>query len=295
MIKDIHSISAYLRQAKLLKMFRGGPYMLTILITGATDGIGRLAAHDLATQGHSLLVHGRNPDKLSLLVSELKSETNNQQIFPFLADLASLEQVRKLAAEIKARFERLDRLILNAGLGIGAVAAGRKLSQDGHELLFAVNYLAPVLLTRLLLSQVPSQGDARIINVASIGQMPLDFNNLMLEHDFEPWQAYRQSKLALIMWSFDLAAELKDQGIGVNALHPGTFLDTNMVRDIHVTPLGTAQSGADTIVNLTLSEQLKKVTGEYFDCFKISQANPQAYDLQARQQLRDITRSLLKL
>lgn len=264
----------------------------SILLTGATDGIGRLAARDLAARGHRLLLHGRNPAKLDATIAEIKQQTGNAEISGILADLASLDQVRKLAAGVGESFGPPTILINNAGLGIGAVAEGRRLSADGYELLFAVNYLAPVLLTRLLAPGLKL--GARILNVASIGQHVLDFDNLMLEREFGPWRAYRQSKLAMILWSFDLAEELEPRGISVNALHPGTLLATQMVRLSQIQPMGTAQSGADVLVHLALSDEVKGVTGAYFDCMRQARANEQAYDPRARARLRQATDDMLR-
>lgn len=260
-----------------------------ILLTGATDGIGRLAAQDFARAGHSLVLHGRNQAKLAQTLADIRQQVPQARLEGQLADLASLAEVRRLAQILRTQAAGFDVIIHNAGLGIGAVEAGRQLSADGHELLLAVNYLAPVLLTRLL--QPHLRDGVRLLNVASIGQRELDFDNLMLAQDFEPWRAYRQSKLALIMWSFDLARELAPRQIDVVALHPGTLLATQMVRLSHIEPQGTAQSGADVLTDLALREQI--ASGSYYDCHQPAQANPQAYDRAAREQLAAATDALL--
>ncbi|MEJ2296846.1 MAG: SDR family NAD(P)-dependent oxidoreductase, partial [Candidatus Lokiarchaeota archaeon] len=165
------------------------------------------------------------------------------------ADFNALANVKKLATELLDKHPKLDVLINNAGIGL---TGDRKVSQDGYELRFAVNYIAPFLLTHLLIPILKKATPSRIVNVASIGQHPLDFNNIMLEKNYDPRRAYRQSKLALIMFSFTLAEKLKDANISVNALHPGTYLDTKMVREAGITPLGGIESGANAEVYLAI-------------------------------------------
>ena len=260
----------------------------TILITGATDGIGKLTALQLAKKQARLLIHGRNEEKLHRVVAELKATSGNDKIQGLLADFASLAQVRRLALQVSETYDGLDTLINNAGVG----TSGERYSQDGHELRFAVNYLAPFLFTRLLLPVLKKSTSARIVNVSSAGQHPVDFDDVMLENSFDGMKAYCQSKLALIMFTFDLAAELQDANVTANTLHPGTYLDTNMVRRANIAPLGKAESGADAIVFLAISSTLVGVTGKYFNVKAEARADAQAYDRQARKQLRELTRQL---
>lgn len=260
----------------------------TILITGATDGIGKLAALELARQKAHLLVHGRNEAKLNAVVVELKKASGNPNIEGLLADFSSLAEVRRLAGEILEKYAGLDVLINNAGVGF----SGERYSRDGFELRLAVNYLAPFLFTRLLLPALRAAAPACIVNVASAGQHPIDFEDIMLEQRFDGMRAYRQSKLALIMFTFDLAAELEAARISVNCLHPGTFLDTNMVREAGITPMGEPQSGADAVVFLATSPTPAGVSGCYFEVKRKARALSQAYDVQARRQLRELTLQL---
>jgi len=263
----------------------------TILITGATDGIGKLTALQLAQQQAHVLVHGRNKDKLIRVVEKLKETSANQKIDGFRADLSSLDDVRRLADEVLAKFPALDVLINNAGVG----TADERLSKDGYELRFAVNYLAPFVLTHLLLPALRKAAPARIVNVSSAGQAPVDFGDVMLDQNFEPVRAYGQSKLALIMFTFDLAEQLKADEITVTTLHPGTYLNTNMVRRAGVRPLGEPQSGADAVAFLAVSPEMEGTTGKYFNVTTEDRVNAQAYDEKARRQLRTFSLELTGL
>ncbi len=263
----------------------------TIFITGATDGVGKLVAINLAKQGGNLLLHGRNKEKLDKVASEIKSTTDNQNVESFVADFSSMQEVRQLAKNILSKHDRIDILINNAGAGFAAPRYGK----DGTELRLAVNYLAPFLLTNLLLPALKKAAPSRIVNVSSIGQFPVNFDDIMMENNFDGVNAYRQSKLALIMFTFDLAEELKNDKVTVNTLHPGTYLDTNMVRDANIKPLGTAESGADAEIFLATSPGLKNVSGKYFNVKREAKANPQAFDVNARKRLRELSLQLTGL
>ncbi len=263
----------------------------TILITGATDGVGKYVAIDLAKQDTSLLLHGRNKQKLDTVIKEIKSLSGNNSIEGFVADFSSLSEVRRLAKDVLAKYDKIDVLINNAGAGFAASRYGK----DGTELRLAVNYLAPFLLTNLLLPAIKKAAPSRIVNVSSAGQSPINFDDIMMEKNFDGVNAYCQSKLALIMFTIDLAEELKNDKVTVNALHPGTYLDTNMVRDAKIKPLGTPQSGADAEVYLATSPDLKNVSGKYFNVKKEAKANSQAYDEKARKRLKELTLQLTGL
>jgi len=255
-----------------------------ILITGSTDGIGKLAALKLAKMNVHILVHGRKEDKVKRVVEEIKNQSHNENIEGLKADFSSLDEVRQLAQEINSKYKKIDVLINNAGVGY----SDPRYSKDGYELRFAVNYLAPFLFTQLILPLLKNAAPSRIVNISSIGQSQINFNDLMLEKDFDGVQAYRQSKLALIMFSIDLADQLKQEGITVNSLHPGTFLNTNMVRRANITPMGEPEVGADAEVYLAVSPELEGVSGKYFNIKNEAKANSQAYDAKARKQLWDI-------
>ncbi|HMG67722.1 MAG TPA: SDR family NAD(P)-dependent oxidoreductase [Chitinophagaceae bacterium] len=263
----------------------------TIFITGSTDGIGKLAALQLGKQGAHLLIHGRNEKKVSDVVEEIKERTGNKNVEGFTADLSLLDGVRKLAAKVMSKYDKLDVLINNAGVGF----ADERFSKDGYELRFAVNYLAPFLLTHLLLPALRNAAPSRIVNVSSAGQSAINFEDVMLEKTFDSNNAYTQSKLALIMFTIDLAERLKDENITVNSLHPGTYLDTNMVRRAGITPMGKPQTGSDAEVFLAVSPEMERVTGKYFNGRSESRAHAQAYDKNARKKLEEISLKLTGL
>jgi NAD(P)-dependent dehydrogenase (short-subunit alcohol dehydrogenase family) len=198
------------------------------LITGSTDGVGRVVAKRLADCGWRVLVHGRDRGRGEALVADIKSAGGTAEFLQ--ADLSSIAEVRRLADAVQKTTRRLDLLINNAGLGSGVSRTARKTSVDGYELLFAVNYLAGFLLTHLLLPLLKKSAPARIVNVSSLGQQAIAFDDVMLTHGYSGSRAYRQSKLAQILFTIDLARELSGSGVTVNALHPATYMNTTMVR-----------------------------------------------------------------
>ena len=257
-----------------------------VLVTGATTGIGFLAAQALLRAGARVALHGRDSEKLASSAALLARE--GVVAGAFLADLASLAQVAQLAARVASELPVLDVLVNNAGVGFGADRRRRETSRDGHELRFAVNYLAPFVLTeRLLARGLPRRA---VINVASIGQEALDFSDLQSEK-YDGTRAYRRSKLALIMWSFDLAAQHPDRV--VHALHPGTLLDTNMVRVAGVAPLGPASRGAEVILGVVERALRERESGLYFNELTPAPALAPAYDSEQRGRLRAATLALL--
>ncbi len=267
-----------------------------ILVTGATDGLGRGVAAALADAGATLLLHGRSTERLDAAVEEIGAETENTNLRPYRADLASLEEVRRLGDEILARESRLDALVNNAGIGTTLPGDGeRMVSADGYELRFAVNYLAGFLLTHRLAELLAASAPARIVNVSSAGQTPIDFGDVMLEHGYSGTRAYAQSKLAQVMFTIDLAEELRDRGVTVNCLHPATYMPTKMVlhaRGEGVTPL---EDGVRATVRLVASPELDGVTGRYFNGEVESDPHPQANDAAARAELRRISNELTGL
>ncbi len=270
----------------------------TALITGSTDGLGRAVARSLAASGFHVLIHGRDLQRGEDLVREILAQGGSARFHR--ADFASLAQVRDLADRIRLEHDRLHLLINNAGIGIGVGEgagrpASRQTSVDGHELRLAVNYLAGYLLTRLLLPLLVRAAPARIVNVASAGQYPLDFDNLMLTRAYSGMRAYAQSKLAQIMLTLDLAARLRDSGVTVNCLHPATYMDTTMVRLAGVEPVSTVAQGAEAVMRLAVAPQLEGRTGEYFDGLQPARANAQAYDPEARRRLAEVSARLTRM
>ncbi|BCJ47715.1 3-oxoacyl-ACP reductase [Actinoplanes ianthinogenes] len=260
--------------------------MANILITGASDGLGRALATELARAGHQLIVHGRDPARLAAVADETGAVA-------IRADLSSLDEVRGLAARAAEHTNRLDVLVNNAGVGFGAPGAGRELSRDGYELRFAVNYLAPYLLTRLLLPVLHRAASARIVNVASVGQRPIELDDLMMEREYDGVEAYRRSKLALIAHTFDLADELAGTGVTANCLHPASLMPTTMVHESRYGTIDSLEQGLQATLRLVADPDLDGVTGRYFNGMRVGRALDQAYDLVFRARLRERTEALL--
>jgi len=259
---------------------------LTVLVTGATDGIGRLTAGALAQAGAHVIVHGRDPAKVERVVAALRAAGSEAD--GAVADLASLAETARLGREIAGRGP-LDVLVNNAGVGFGADRGKREVSRDGFELRLAVNYLAPFVLIR----ELGARGMPRraIVNVTSIGQAPIDLDDLQVERAYEGALAYRRSKLALVMLTFDAAAARPD--LPCVCLHPGTLLDTNMVRESFDHALGPASRGAEATLAV-IDAALRGATGQYFDQETPTPANDQAYDEAFRARLRAATLALLE-
>ena len=268
----------------------------TILITGATDGLGRATARELAALGAAVIIHGRNRERIEATVNDIAAATGNRKLKCCLADLSDLAQVRRLADQVMAETPRLDTLINNAGIGAGNLkAARREVSADGIELRFAVNYLAPFLLSRRLLPLLRDSVPSRIINVASVGQAPIDFDDPMLERDYDGFRAYRQSKLALIMDTIDFASELKDTGVTVNCLHPASLMNTKMVMEWFGYTRSRVEDGVSALLHMATSPQFDRLSGRYYDQKTEARANAQAYDPAARERLQKLSRELASL
>jgi NAD(P)-dependent dehydrogenase (short-subunit alcohol dehydrogenase family) len=263
----------------------------TALITGSTDGVGRYVAERLAAEGARVIVHGRDRARGDAVVERITRQGGAARLF--IADLSSLAEVRSLAEAVRRDGDGLDALINNAG--IGTSGARRELSPDGFELRFAVNYLAGFLLTRLLLPMLERRASSRIVNVASAGQQPIDFADVMLTGGYSGARAYRQSKLAQIMFTIDLAQELAGRNVAVNCLHPATYMDTTMVRLSGAQPISTVGEGGGAILQLVISPSLEGTSGLYYSGMRESRADPQAYDAGARKKLRALSFELVGL
>jgi NAD(P)-dependent dehydrogenase (short-subunit alcohol dehydrogenase family) len=265
----------------------------TVLITGSTDGVGRVVAKRLAEGGWRVLVHGRDRGRGEALVAEIAAAGGTAEFLQ--ADLSSIAEVRRLADAVEKTTRRLELLINNAGLGSGVSRTTRRTSADGHELLFAVNYLAGFLLTHLLLPLIKNSAPARIVNVSSLGQQAIDFDDVMLTRGYSGSRAYCQSKLAQILFTIDLAHKLAGSGVTVNALHPATYMNTTMVRQSGVTPISSVEDGADAILKLAVSTEVEGKSGLYFNGQREARADPQAYDPDARRQLEVLSIKLAGL
>jgi NAD(P)-dependent dehydrogenase (short-subunit alcohol dehydrogenase family) len=264
----------------------------TALVTGSTDGVGRMVAERLGQDGWRVLVHGRDRGRGEQVVASINAGRGSAEFLQ--ADISAFAEVRRLADAVQRTTKRLDLLINNAGIGSGGPQGTRQTSADGHELRFAVNYLAGFLLTDLLLPLLKASAPARIVNVSSLGQQALDFGDVMLTREYSGIRAYRQSKLAQILFTIDLARELEGKDITVNALHPATFMDTKMVRDFG-TPRSTVEEGALAILKLATSAGVEGRSGLYFNGQEEARADAQAYDPEARQRLKRLSLELTGL
>jgi len=265
----------------------------TALITGSTDGVGRVVAKSLGASGWRVLVHGRDRERGERVVAEIKEAGGSAEFLQ--ADLSSLADLRRLAEAVQKTTKRLDLLINNAGIGSGGPQGTRQTSADGYELRFAVNYLAGFLLACLLLPLIKKSTPARIVNVSSLGQEAVAFDDVMLTNGYSGMRAYRQSKLAQIMFTIDLARELEGTGVTVNALHPATFMNTAMVLQFGGKALSTVEEGADAILRLAASADMEGRSGLYFNGQSEATANAQVYDAKARLQLKTLSLALTGL
>jgi NAD(P)-dependent dehydrogenase (short-subunit alcohol dehydrogenase family) len=272
------------------------PEQQTVLITGATDGLGRALAAALAAAGATVLIHGRDEERGRATIAEIQASTGNEKLHWLRADLSSLEEVRALAHGVAGRFDRLDALVNNAGIGTSLPGEGARLeSQDGYELRFAVNYLSGYLLTRMLLPLLERSQPARVVNVSSAGQAAIDFDDVMLERHYDGVQAYCQSKLAQIMFTFDLAEELDGSVLSASSLHPATYMPTKMVLAAGVRPTSTLEQGVRATLRLVIDAELDGVTGAYFNGLQRADPHPQALDVDARRRLRELSDRLCGL
>jgi NAD(P)-dependent dehydrogenase (short-subunit alcohol dehydrogenase family) len=263
----------------------------TVLVTGSTDGLGRALALELAAGGATVLLHGRDRVKGEQTLREIRDATGSDRLTFYVADLSSLSEVRGLAEQVLDEHDRLDVLVNNAGIGRGD--GTREVSEDGYELRLAVMYLAPFLLTQLLEPLLVESAPARIVNVASAGQAPIDFDDLMLEREYDGIQAYCRSKLALVMLTLDQAEALRDRDVTANCLHPGTFMPTKMVLEAGIRPVDSLENGVEATTRLVSAPELADVTGIYFDRTREARALEQAYDREARRRLDEIATRLV--
>jgi NAD(P)-dependent dehydrogenase (short-subunit alcohol dehydrogenase family) len=269
------------------------PEQITALVTGATDGLGRSVATELAERGARVLVHGRNPERGAETVAEIRRRTGNDRVELHLADFSSLAEVRDLADAVAEAAPELGLLINNAGIGSGLPEGReRQESRDGNELRFAVNYLAGFALTERLLPALRANAPARIVFVSSLGQMPLDFDDPMLNNGYSGVRAYCQSKLAQVMEAIDIAESVPADEVTANSLHPATFMPTKMVLAERGSSVESLELGMRAVIRLALDPELDGVSGRFFDRLEEGAADPQAYDPQARARLRELSEEL---
>src|ERR1700681_3610235 len=266
----------------------------TVLITGSTDGVGRYVATKLAVAGAKVLIHGRDKARAKTLADEIKRAGGFEPTF-YQADLSSLADAKKLGEAVLADHRRLDVFVSNAGIGSQNEGPARQTSKDGYELRFAVNYLSGFLLANRLLPLLKAAAPSRIVNVASLGQHPIDFDDVMITRGYSGSRAYAQSKLSQIMFTIDLAEELKGSGVTVNSLHPATYMNTTMVRAGGITPMSTVEQGGAAILHLVQGDDVADRSGLFFNGMSEMKANGQAYDTAARKRLRALSLELTGL
>lgn len=248
----------------------------------------------MANAGATLIVHGRNGEKGKVTVEEIISETGNKAVSYYNADFASLEEVAQFSKEIKNNYKHLHILINNAAVGGGPKdRQQRQLSKDGFELRLAVNFLAHFLLTQNLLPLLLHSMPSRIVMISSIGQSPLDFDDLMMEKHYDSFEAYCRSKLAQIIYGFELADQLKGQNITVNSLHPASLMNTNMVHQYFGYTTSSVEDGANVVEYVATAEETENITGAYFNQMKQARAKSQAYDPEARKKLWQVSEKLI--
>lgn len=271
-----------------------------VMVTGATAGIGKVTAREIAQQGATVIVVGRNREKSEAVAQEIRSKTGNSAVTSMVADLAAQADIRRLATEFYSRYDHLNVLVNNAG----AVNTKRLESPDGIELTFALNHLNYFLLTHLLLPALKAAPSARIVNVASDAHAgsQLDFNDLEYkERWYNPFGAYAQSKLANIMFTYELARRLQGSTITANALHPGfvsTRFGTNNGGIFNLVPfmarlLGVSEDkGAQTNIYLATSPEVEGVSGAYFSEGRLAKSNKASYDSAAQKRLWQISEQM---
>lgn len=265
--------------------------MKHILITGSTDGIGQLLAHKLAGEGHHVYLHGRNADKLTAVIDNIKAETGNAAVSGFVADFSDLAAVKQMAEQVRESVPKLDVLINNAGI----FNVANPLNAEGLDVRFVVNYLAPYVLTNALLPTLQQAENARIINLSSAAQASVSLTALQGKESLTANAAYAQSKLALTMWSFDLAKQLAEDNINVIAVNPGSLLNTKMVAEAYGQHWSPADKGVNILYDLALSADYENATGKYFDNDKgdpkgtFANAHADAYNEQKIAELLTVT------
>src|SRR6266849_3619078 len=273
-----------------------------VLVTGANSGIGRAASLSLAKIGATVVMVARGKERGEAARSEIVRESRNGSVDLLLADLSSLESVRQLATEFQKQYPKLHVLINNAGL----FNQRRRVTVDGYENTFATNYLASFLLTNLQLDLLKASAPSRIINVSSVGHYNghINFEDLNLEKEYGGWKAYGQSKLALVLFTHELAKKLQGSGVTVNAVHPGTVATNIWTRPFGPAGFITAlpklfmaspEKGAETIVYLASSPDAESLSGEYLEKLKVKKSSDESYDEHVAQRLWDVSTKLTNL
>lgn len=268
--------------------------MKTNFITGSTDGIGKIAANRLAAEGHEVILHGRNPTKLGEVVSEIKSTTGNENVKGYVSDFSHLESVGEMVGTVRREVPKIDVLINNAGIFKSRVSR----TEDGQDIRFAVNYLAPYVLTEGLLPILEKGSAPRIINLSSAAQAPVSMDALKGTIELSAQEAYAQSKLALTMWSFYMAKNYPN--VVFIAVNPGSLLNTKMVKEAYGNHWSPAEKGSNILYDLATSEEFQNSSGRYFDNDKgetkgfFAPAHPDTENISKIENLIATTKKLLE-
>jgi retinol dehydrogenase-14 len=280
----------------------GGMGGKTVLITGGTSGIGKATAVAVAAMGADVVVVGRNPERGEAAVEEIRAQSHSEAVELILADLSVQSEVRRLADEFQERHDRLDVLANNAGL----VQSKRTETEDSIETTLAINHLAPFLLTNLLLERLEESAPSRVITVSSEAQRwgNMDFEDIQSTRKYRGFPVYGMTKLANIMFTYELAERLKGTGVTANCLHPGP-VSTNFGRNnggpmalffrLGKPFMRSPEQGADTLIWLAVSPDVEGVSGKYFSDRKELEAKEIAYDEGARRRLWEVSEDLTGL
>jgi len=272
------------------------------MVTGATSSIGEVTARELAKQGATVIVVGRNPEKCMATVNKIQQQTCNSNVDFILAELSSQKEIRQLAQQFQSRYQRLDVLVNNAG----AVYLKRKESIDGIEMTFAVNCLSHFLLTNLLLDTLKASAPARIINVSALlhKRAKIDFNDLENRKNYRGWNVYMQTKLANLLFTYELSRRLNSTGVTVNALHPGVLASNlgmnnsgimRLIKSLVNVLLTSPEKGALTMIYLASSPEVEGITGKYFIKKKATASSKASYDKDAASRLWRISAEMTRL
>lgn len=261
----------------------------TLLITGATDGIGLETVKLIAPLGHKLLLHGRSAEKLAVVTHTLATVKGVGEIRTYQADLSDLSQVREVAETVKSDVHSIDVLINNAGV----FKMANPLTKDGFDARFIVNVVAPYLLTRALLPLLGSQG--RVVNLSSAAQAPVNLQAFLEKQPFDDGEAYAQSKLALTMWSMGMAHELGPDGPMIVAVNPASFLGSKMVKEAYGHAGHDLRIGADILMRAAFSAEFRAASGRYYDNDRKAFAapHPDALDPSKNRQLIDTLKQMI--
>jgi NAD(P)-dependent dehydrogenase (short-subunit alcohol dehydrogenase family) len=263
--------------------------IMNILITGSTDGVGKLTAIQFVKEGHNVFVHGRNKAKTETLVEELRNINPESIVKAYIADFSDLESVKKMSKAISKEVEKLDVIINNAGI----FNSPEWLSSNGIELRFVVNYLAPYILTNTILTLLSSSDDPRIINLSSAAQAPISTGAILGQKAVSENEAYAISKLALTMWSFYLAEQHKN--ITTIAVNPGSLLNTKMANEAYGQHWSPAEKGSDVLYDLSVNKEHLSHSGDYFDNDReaYARAHPSAYNTTIINELITLTENII--